>query len=143
LGINDLQTDLQDGVVLHNLLEVLGNEDVLPRANKKAKLKLQKIENINTCLRYIKGKNINLVNIGAEGPCPFPPRPPGLPNSSSLFSFVVLRLMGPGQRPRWPLGFHEPDGFPARLFPIRSSPILSPESLFCPICWYISIFIYF
>jgi filamin len=66
LGINDLQADLADGVLLHNLLEILGNEDVLPRANKKAKLKLQKVENLNSCLRYIKSKNINLVNIGAE-----------------------------------------------------------------------------
>jgi filamin len=66
LGINDLQADLQDGVLLHNLLEILGNEDVLPKANKKAKLKLQKVENLNTCLKYIKAKNIKLVGIGAE-----------------------------------------------------------------------------
>jgi len=66
LGINDLQVDLQDGVLLHNLLEILGNEDVLPKANKKAKLKLQKIENLNTCLKYVKAKQIKLVGIGAE-----------------------------------------------------------------------------
>jgi hypothetical protein len=66
LGINDLQVDLQDGVLLHNLLEILGNEEVLPKANKKAKLKLQKIENLNICLKYIKAKNIKLVGIGAE-----------------------------------------------------------------------------
>jgi filamin len=66
LGINDLQTDLQDGVLLHNLLEILGNEDVLPKANKKAKLKLQKVENLNICLKYVKAKNIKLVGIGAE-----------------------------------------------------------------------------
>ena len=40
------------------------------KANKKAKLKLQKVENINICLKYIKAKNINLVNIGAEGTGP-------------------------------------------------------------------------
>jgi filamin len=66
LGINDLQTDLQDGVLLHNLLEILGNEEVLPKANKKAKLKLQKVENLNICLKYVKAKNIKLVGIGAE-----------------------------------------------------------------------------
>jgi len=66
LGINDLQIDLADGVLLHNLLEILGNEEVLPKANRKAKMKLQKIENLNTCLKYIKGKNIKLVGIGAE-----------------------------------------------------------------------------
>ena len=60
-------------MTLHNLLEILGNEDVLPKANKKAKLKLQKIENINTCLRYIKAKNINLINIGTKNtPRPYP-----------------------------------------------------------------------
>lgn len=68
LAINDLQVDLSDGTLLHNLLEILGNEEVLPKTNKKAKLKLQKIENLNTCLKYVKAKNIKLVGIGAEGP---------------------------------------------------------------------------
>lgn len=67
LKIDELHTDLQDGVKLHTLLEILGNEEVLPKTNRRAKLKLQKVENLNTCLRYIKAKNINLVNIGAEG----------------------------------------------------------------------------
>jgi len=66
IEIKELQTDLQDGVALHTLLEILGNEEVLPKVNRRAKLKLQKVENLNTCLRYIKAKNINLVNIGAE-----------------------------------------------------------------------------
>lgn len=66
MSIEDLENSLADGVLLHNLLEILGNEEVLPKANKKAKLKLQKVENLNTCLKYIKGKNIKLVGIGAE-----------------------------------------------------------------------------
>jgi len=64
--VEDLQKDLKDGIALHTLLEILGNEEVIPKANRRAKLKLQMVENLNTCLRYIKAKNINLVNIGAE-----------------------------------------------------------------------------
>jgi len=66
ISVNILEQDIQDGVVLHNLLECLSQEKIMPQPNKKAKLKLQKIENLNTCLRYVKSKDIKLVGIGAE-----------------------------------------------------------------------------
>jgi len=66
LAINELEKDLADGVILHNLLECLSNEKILPPPNKKAKLKLQKVENLNISLRYITSKNVKLVGIGAE-----------------------------------------------------------------------------
>lgn len=66
LSIKDLATDLADGVLLHALLEVLGAEEIRPKVNRKARMKLQRIENLNTSLKYIKQKAIKLVGIGAE-----------------------------------------------------------------------------
>jgi len=64
--IESLETDLADGLRLHALLEILSNEEIQPKPNQKAKMKLQKVENINTCLRFIKSKEIKLVGIGPE-----------------------------------------------------------------------------
>jgi hypothetical protein len=66
MGIENLEEDLANGVALHNLLEILANENITPPPKKEAKLKVQKVQNINTCLNYIKSKNIKLVGIGAE-----------------------------------------------------------------------------
>jgi len=61
-----LERDIADGVALHGLLEILANERIDPQPKKAPKLKLQKVENINISLRYIKNKDIKLVGIGAE-----------------------------------------------------------------------------
>lgn len=66
MEIQNLDTDLADGVYLHALLEELGQTTITP-APKATKMKIQKVENVNRLLTYIKGQNIKLVGIGAEG----------------------------------------------------------------------------
>lgn len=63
--VNDLATDLADGVNLIHLLELLSNES-LGRYAAKPKLRVQKFENVNKCLDFIKSRSIQLTNIGAE-----------------------------------------------------------------------------
>ncbi|KAF2457189.1 alpha-actinin-2 [Lineolata rhizophorae] len=61
----DLVKDLSDGVVLIHLLEILGNES-LGRYASKPKLRVQKFENVNKALDFIKRRGIQMTNIGAE-----------------------------------------------------------------------------
>jgi len=68
LVIEELEPGLRTGVVLHNLLEIISGEK-LKRCNDKARMQVQFIENINTCLEFIKRKGIKLVGIGAEDVC--------------------------------------------------------------------------
>ncbi|KAF2679591.1 alpha-actinin-2 [Lentithecium fluviatile CBS 122367] len=63
--INDLITDLSDGIVLIHLLEILSNES-LGRYASRPKLRVQKFENVNKSLDYIKRRGIQMTNIGAE-----------------------------------------------------------------------------
>ncbi|KAF2488600.1 alpha-actin-like proteinin [Lophium mytilinum] len=63
--IQDLIHDLSDGVVLIHLLEILGNES-LGRYASRPKLRVQKFENVNKSLEFIKGRGIQMTNIGAE-----------------------------------------------------------------------------
>lgn len=56
---------LQDGVPLIQLLEIIGDES-LGRYNKNAKLRIQRVENLNKALEFIKYRGVNLTNIGAE-----------------------------------------------------------------------------
>ena len=85
VSINNLVADLSDGVrpailpentrrtvlilitqiILIHLLEVLGNES-LGRYAARPKLRVQRFENANLALNYIKSKGIQLTNIGAE-----------------------------------------------------------------------------
>ncbi|KAI1995370.1 alpha-actinin [Ophidiomyces ophidiicola] len=64
IAIDDLVADLSDGVILIHILEILGNES-LGRYASKPKLRVQKFENLNKCLDYIKGRGIQMTNIGA------------------------------------------------------------------------------
>jgi len=52
-------------VVLIHLLEILGNES-LGRYASKPKLRVQRFENVNVALAFIKRRGIHLTNIGAE-----------------------------------------------------------------------------
>lgn len=63
--INDLVTDLSDGVILIHLLEILGQES-LGRYAARPKLRVQRFENVNIALDFIKSRKIQLTNIGAE-----------------------------------------------------------------------------
>ncbi|QSL66599.1 hypothetical protein MERGE_000981 [Pneumocystis wakefieldiae] len=60
-----LKTDLSDGIRLISLLETIGDE-TLGKYNKNPRLRIQKAENVNKALDYIKSKGIPLTNIGAE-----------------------------------------------------------------------------
>uniref|UniRef100_A0A8H7NAW0 Calponin-homology (CH) domain-containing protein n=1 Tax=Bionectria ochroleuca TaxID=29856 RepID=A0A8H7NAW0_BIOOC len=65
LEVKDLARDLTDGVMLIHLLECLSN-DTLGRYASNPKLRVQKFENANLALDFIKMRGIQLINIGAE-----------------------------------------------------------------------------
>ncbi|KAI9837451.1 MAG: hypothetical protein M1819_007099 [Sarea resinae] len=65
VSINDLVKDLSDGVMLIHLLEILGNES-LGRYAAKPKLRVQRFENVNIALDFIRLRGIQMTNIGAE-----------------------------------------------------------------------------
>ena len=64
LQISNLQTDLQDGLVLVKLLETVASPRKPGRYNGNPTHKQQKIENIGAALRFIQKEEIKLVNIG-------------------------------------------------------------------------------
>ncbi|KAL8381697.1 hypothetical protein RB595_005807 [Gaeumannomyces hyphopodioides] len=65
LEVKDLVKDLSDGVILIHLLECLSSES-LGRYAAKPKLRVQRFENTNTALNFIKSRGIQMTNIGAE-----------------------------------------------------------------------------
>eukprot|EP01125_Pyxidicula_operculata_P021590 TRINITY_DN83_c0_g1_i1.p1 TRINITY_DN83_c0_g1~~TRINITY_DN83_c0_g1_i1.p1 ORF type:complete len:430 (+),score=103.35 TRINITY_DN83_c0_g1_i1:22-1311(+) len=58
-----LERDLGDGLLLMALLEVISSKQVTPKYNKQPKLKMQKVENLNFCINFLKNEGIKLVNI--------------------------------------------------------------------------------
>ena len=58
-------SDISRQVILVHLLEILGNES-LGRYAAKPKLRVQRFENVNIALDYIKSRGIQMTNIGAE-----------------------------------------------------------------------------
>ncbi|KAI1085672.1 hypothetical protein F5B20DRAFT_11874 [Whalleya microplaca] len=65
LVVKSLVPDISDGVLLIHLLECLSNES-LGRYAAKPKLRVQKFENANTALNFVKSRGIQMTNIGAE-----------------------------------------------------------------------------
>ncbi|KAL7626734.1 alpha-actinin [Parahypoxylon ruwenzoriense] len=65
LVVKDLVIDLSDAVLLIHLLECLSCES-LGRYAARPKLRVQKFENANTALNFIKSRGIQMTNIGAE-----------------------------------------------------------------------------
>lgn len=65
MHINDIVDDLSDGVILIHLLEILSQES-LGRYASRPKLRVQRFENVNIALDFIKSRKIQLTNIGAE-----------------------------------------------------------------------------
>jgi len=63
--VNDILVDLQDGKNLAKLLKTISGEDV-GKLNATPKMKIQKVENCNTCLKFIADHDVKLVGIGAE-----------------------------------------------------------------------------
>ncbi|KAL0473849.1 alpha-actinin [Neurospora intermedia] len=65
LEVKDLVKDLSDAVMLIHLLECLSG-DSLGRYAAKPKLRVQRFENANLALNFIKSRGIQMTNIGAE-----------------------------------------------------------------------------
>lgn len=63
--IDDIVKDLSDGIILIHLLEILSQES-LGRYAARPKLRVQRFENVNIALEFIKSRKIQLTNIGAE-----------------------------------------------------------------------------
>jgi spectrin beta len=63
LEIRDLFTDFGDGILLMKFLEIISGEK-LGKPNR-GQMRVQKIENLNRCLEFLKHKRIQLENIGA------------------------------------------------------------------------------
>ena len=62
--VNDLKTDLQDGLLILELMEILARPRKPGRYNKNPRSKLQCIENLGIALKFIASENVKLVNIG-------------------------------------------------------------------------------
>jgi len=67
-SIEDVTTGFRDGVKLIELLEVIG-EASLGKYNKKPRMRLHQIENLNKALAFIKERGVSLVSIGSEDIC--------------------------------------------------------------------------
>jgi len=67
-AIEDVTTGFRDGVKLIELLEVIG-EASLGKYNKKPRMRLHQIENLNKALAFIKERGVSLVSIGSEDIC--------------------------------------------------------------------------
>ena len=66
LVIEDLEEDLSNGYVLHQLVTVL-SQRTLAKAQKNPTSKFQKLQNLNTALDCLtKMEGVKLVNISAE-----------------------------------------------------------------------------
>ena len=61
--VQSLQTDLQDGTILAELLENISTKSVGPY-NKKPTIKAVKVENLGTCFRFLEKEKVKIVNIG-------------------------------------------------------------------------------
>jgi len=64
IKVEDLSTDLADGKALINLLEQISSKTVAPTYNKNPKIRVQKIENVNFGLEFLKNEGIKLVGVG-------------------------------------------------------------------------------
>jgi len=66
LKVNDLYTDLNDGLILITLLEVLTGKAIPYKYTKEPKIMIKKLENISFAIKYIQMQAIPLVNIDAS-----------------------------------------------------------------------------
>ena len=61
--VQNLQTDLQDGTVLAELLENISLKSVGPH-NKNPTIRAAKVENLGTCFRFLEKEKVKVGNIG-------------------------------------------------------------------------------
>ncbi len=71
MKIEDLASDLSDGLLLINLLEVISSKSI-HNYNKKPRIRAQMLENTGSALMFLKNEGIKLVAIGPEGTRRFP-----------------------------------------------------------------------
>jgi len=64
--MTSLSTDLSNGVRLCQLMEIMGDV-TFPKYNKNPKIRVQKAENVNVALNFIRDRGVVLTNVGAEG----------------------------------------------------------------------------
>lgn len=69
MQIAEINEDFRDGLKLLKLLEVISG-DKLPPREKRGKLRVHKISNVNQALEFIQAKGVRLHGIGAEGMSP-------------------------------------------------------------------------
>lgn len=62
-NINNLETDLSDGLRLIALIEVLSQKR-MPKYNKRPTFRSQKLENVSVALQFLEQEHIKIVNIG-------------------------------------------------------------------------------
>ena len=65
--VNDLQRDLDDGLVLVELIESIASPRKVGRYNKNPFIKPQMLENLGVVLRFLEKEQIKVVNIGMNG----------------------------------------------------------------------------
>jgi Ca2+-binding EF-hand superfamily protein len=65
LKLDSLTEDLKTGVNLANLLEVI-SEEPLGKFDKNPKMRIQQVENVGKCLKFISEHGVKLAGIGAE-----------------------------------------------------------------------------
>jgi len=67
MKVDNLMTDLSDGKSLAALLEIISSKEI--KINKNPKMRVQKLENLNASLEFLKKENIKLVSIGGDNIC--------------------------------------------------------------------------
>ncbi|CAI5720740.1 unnamed protein product [Hyaloperonospora brassicae] len=66
MTIEDLYEDLKDGIRLISLLQIVCREKVCRKYNKKPRMRIQKMENLNFAFAFMQRKNVNVTNIGSS-----------------------------------------------------------------------------
>lgn len=66
MTIGDLYEDLKDGIRLISLLQIICREKVCRKFNKKPRMRIQKMENLNFAFAFMQKKNVNVTNIGSS-----------------------------------------------------------------------------
>lgn len=64
--VSDLYVDLRDGLKFFSLFSVIQPEDTISPPSKKPRMKLQRVENINRIIKFLRDKDIRVENIGGE-----------------------------------------------------------------------------
>lgn len=66
LKVGDIETELSDGKMLLQLMEIIGGDKTKLQKPARGNLRIHKVENVGHALRFLKEKGVKLVGIGAE-----------------------------------------------------------------------------